>query len=60
MSFEIFRQTDNKWYWRFVTQNNEVIAASLKGYDSKDDCLYSISIIKSFAFGAKIVEKVII
>lgn len=39
MRYEIYRDNQNKWRWRFVADNNKIIAVSSESYYNYDDCM---------------------
>lgn len=38
-----------EWRWTYRANNGEPIAVSSEGYVRRDDCLYSISLLKNSA-----------
>lgn len=47
--YEVFRKLDLLWYWRLWSATHDLVAESVQGYAGKDDCLASISLVKSTA-----------
>lgn len=46
MAYYVYRDTQNQWRWRLVTNNHKIIANSGEGYWNKADCLHAISLVK--------------
>jgi uncharacterized protein len=55
--FEIYRDEDGEYRWRFRADNNEVVASG-EGYDSKDGCAQAVELIKEQAPRAEVEESV--
>lgn len=55
MRYEIYRDANHEWRWRYRALNNKIIAVSSEGYGNKADCQHSIGLIKASA-DAPIVE----
>jgi uncharacterized protein len=51
--FEIYRDADDEYRWRFRADNNEVVAAG-EGYRSRDDCEHAVQMIKEQAPQAEV------
>jgi uncharacterized protein YegP (UPF0339 family) len=49
MFYYIYKDTDNLWRWRLYSANNRIIASSDDGYNNKNACLHSISLVKGSA-----------
>jgi uncharacterized protein YegP (UPF0339 family) len=54
--FELYRDSQNQWRWRFVASNGRTIADSGEGYHNKQDCLDGITLVKTDAPGAPVEE----
>lgn len=52
MYFEVYLDNQRFYRWRLKAANHEVIAVSSESYNSKQSCLYSISLVKSCANAA--------
>jgi uncharacterized protein YegP (UPF0339 family) len=51
--FEIYRDADDEYRWRFRADNNEVVASG-EGYLSRDDCEHAVQMIKEQAPQAEV------
>lgn len=58
MKFVLFRDSRNDWRWKFVADNNKIIATSGEGYQNKCDCLHTIGLIQDGCSLAQIVTPV--
>ena len=47
--FEIYRDSSNKWRWRFKGGNGKIIADSSEGYESRRECEAAIEKVKHSA-----------
>lgn len=45
MHYQIYKDVNNQWRWRFVANNNRIVANSGEGYHNKADCQHAISLI---------------
>jgi uncharacterized protein YegP (UPF0339 family) len=55
-TFQVYKDKSEKYRWRLVTQNKNVIATSGQGYADKRGCLAGIESIKKNAASAKVEE----
>jgi uncharacterized protein YegP (UPF0339 family) len=53
--FEIYRDEEGEYRWRFRADNNEVVASG-EGYGSRDDCEHAVQLIKDQAPQAQVTE----
>ena len=44
--FEVYKDAAGKFRWRFQASNNQIVAASGEGYESKQGCLNGITLAK--------------
>jgi uncharacterized protein YegP (UPF0339 family) len=44
--FEVYRDQDGEFRWRYRAKNGKIIADSAEGYKSKDKCLHGIWLIR--------------
>lgn len=51
-TFTIYKDSANEYRWRLRDGNNEIIADSGEGYDSKSNCQRAIENVKNEAPGA--------
>ncbi len=49
MQYQIYKDNQNLWRWRFLAANHETIAVSSESYHNRDDCVHSIHIVQSSA-----------
>jgi uncharacterized protein YegP (UPF0339 family) len=53
--FNVSKDARGEWRWRLTSEgNNKVIADSGEGYNSLDDCLHGIDLVKAQAPAASI------
>lgn len=45
--YQIYKDSQSQWRWRFVASNGKTIAVSSEAYHNKNDCLHSISLVKA-------------
>jgi uncharacterized protein YegP (UPF0339 family) len=55
-TFQVYKDKAEKYRWRLVTQNKNVIATSGQGYADKRGCLAGIESLKKNAPTAKVEE----
>ena len=55
-TFQVYKDKGEKYRWRLVTQNKNVIATSGQGYADKRGCLNGIESLKKNAAAAKVEE----
>ena len=55
-TFQVYKDKAEKYRWRLVTQNKNVIATSGQGYADKRGCLAGIESLKKNAASAKVEE----
>jgi uncharacterized protein YegP (UPF0339 family) len=55
-TFQVYKDKAEKYRWRLVTQNKNVIATSGQGYADKRGCLAGIESLKKNATTAKVEE----
>src|SRR5688572_7016990 len=55
-TFQVYKDKSEKFRWRLVTQNKNVIATSGQGYADKRGCMNGIESLKKNAAGAKVEE----
>jgi uncharacterized protein YegP (UPF0339 family) len=55
-TFQVYKDKAEKYRWRLVTQNKNVIATSGQGYADKRGCLAGIESLKKSAATAKVEE----
>ena len=55
-TFQVYKDKGEKYRWRLVTQNKNVIATSGQGYADKRGCMNGIESLKKNAAGAKVEE----
>jgi len=46
MTYQVYKDSKEKYRWRLKADNNETIAISSEGYESKQSCLHSIDLTK--------------
>jgi uncharacterized protein YegP (UPF0339 family) len=46
MIYQIYKDAKGEWRWRLIAANGRVIASSTEGYQSKQDCLNDIELVK--------------
>ena len=58
MYFQYWKSNrDGDWYWRLRRRgNNKTIARSSEGYESKQACIESINLVKTYASTATVTE----
>jgi uncharacterized protein len=44
--FRVKKKVSGEWFWVFYASNDEEIAISSEGYNSREACLHSIRIVK--------------
>ncbi|MDB4978127.1 MAG: hypothetical protein JWM56_313 [Candidatus Peribacteria bacterium] len=47
MDYHMFKDNSGEWRWHLMDDNNQKIANSAEGYESKQDCEESIELVKS-------------
>lgn len=53
--FNVFKDARGEWRWRLTSEgNNKIIADNSQGYNSLDDCLHGIDLVKAQAPAASI------
>jgi uncharacterized protein len=52
--FELYRDDAGEFRWRLQAANNEIVADSNEGYDSKQGCLHGIDVVKQIAASAPV------
>ena len=53
--FEIYRDEAGEWRWRLKSSGNyKIIADSAEGYESKEDCIHGVNLVKQQALGAEV------
>lgn len=52
--FYHYKDKAGQWRWRFLANNNKIIADSAEGYHNKADCLSAIEIVKREAGSANV------
>ena len=52
--FEVYKDKAGEYRWRLQANNNEIVADSNEGYDSKMSCLHGIEVVKQIAGAAPI------
>lgn len=45
--YQMYRDTQNQWRWRYVASNNLTIAVSSESYWNKADCRAAIEIMRN-------------
>ncbi|MBD3372510.1 MAG: DUF1508 domain-containing protein, partial [Candidatus Coatesbacteria bacterium] len=38
--FQVYKGSNDEWYWRLRANNNQIIATGGEGYKAKADCLH--------------------
>ena len=46
MKYEIYKDSDGEWRWRFKAANGRTVAVSSEGYARRGNCEYSIELMK--------------
>ena len=57
MRFVIYQDSASEWRWRLVDGNNEIVADSAEGYDSKSNVRRAIANVQGECGGADIEEE---
>lgn len=57
MRFVIYQDAAGDWRWRLVDRNNEIVADSAEGYDSKSNARRAVQNVRSECGGAEIEEE---
>jgi uncharacterized protein YegP (UPF0339 family) len=47
MKYYYFEDHQGEWHWLLKAANDRIIAASGSGYESEQDCLYDIELVKA-------------
>ncbi len=55
--FELYRDKEGKWRWRFVHRNGNILADSGEGYSRKTDARAGIESLQNHAADAPVVEE---
>ena len=45
-NFEIYKDVDNDFRWRFYANNGRILAESGEGYNNQANCRHSIVVVK--------------
>lgn len=54
--FEIYKDVDDKWRWRFKSSGNyRIIADSAESYENRADCLHGVYVVKKQVANAEII-----
>lgn len=53
--FYVYKDSASQWRWKFVANNNKIIADSSEGYHNLSDCEHGVSLIKSQSPGSTVV-----
>jgi uncharacterized protein YegP (UPF0339 family) len=53
--YQLYRDTQNYWRWRYVASNGRTIAVSSEAYHNRSDCIAAIDIMRGSG-GDPIVE----
>lgn len=56
-AYQLYKDIDGEWRWRFVASNGAIIGVSSEGYVNKGDCKTSINLIKIESPEAQVIEK---
>lgn len=56
VKFEVYEDNAKKFRWKATVKNGNQIAASAKGYDTKDECEKAVKLIQDKAAKAEIIE----
>jgi len=51
--FEVYKDNQGEWRWRYKARNNETISVSSEGYNDKRDAVHSINLMKE-SYSAKV------
>ena len=54
--FEIYKDHKLEYRWRFKAPNGAIIAVSSESYTTKENCQYSIHLVKSYAAQATVYD----
>ena len=54
--FQMYKDSNIQWRWRFRADNNQIVAASAEGYVNKQDCRNGIDILKKQTSNADVEE----
>jgi len=46
MYYQIYKDINQQWRWRYVAANGRIIADSAESYINKADCLHGIALMK--------------
>lgn len=49
MIFSMYKDAKKEWRWRFIADNQKIIADSAEGYKNRQDCINAIKLIQSNA-----------
>ena len=55
--FQLYKDKSGEYRWRFLADNNRIIADSSEGYVNKADCRHGIELVKSQSPGAEIEDQ---
>jgi hypothetical protein len=55
-SFEIYLDHRGEYRWRFKASNGEVVAVSSEGYTTKENCQYSVHLVKTYSPTASVYD----
>lgn len=56
MVFKIYKDSGQNWRWVLLGRNKNVIAISGESFDSRQECLQSISLIKANLPTSSVIE----
>lgn len=56
--FEVFKDQDGQFRWRFRATNGRIVADSAEGYKQRKACERGIEVMKEYAAGAATVDKI--
>lgn len=45
--YYVYKDSQSQWRWRLVAANRKIIAESSESYWNRQDCLYSIQLVKN-------------
>ena len=57
-NFEIYRDADNEFRWRFQANNGRIMAESGEGYNNQANCQHAILLIKQQMANATISDEI--
>ncbi len=55
--FQVYKDAKSEFRWRFLADNQKIVATSGEGYKKKTDCKHAIDLIKKNSPAAEVVDE---